>query len=290
MARYCVNCGSSLPENSIFCNICGKKQPTLPVSEKKIEPQNDPHVPSYVPSAYRENYVPEKSGPSRKWLIVLAVVIITFIGFLGSITNNEINSPQSSSQARFIVSGLSVTPDEVVVGESFVIGVTVSNTGGSQGTFPLNIRVNDVQISSQSIRLSPNKAETISVQYTASEYGEYEVEVGEKSETVLAVIHINVFELRAEYEENEVAADEKYEDKIIYVNGVIDNIGKDVLDTPYITLDDGTIINSVQCMFDKADESIVADLKMGQEVTVRGECAGEIIFGNILLRGSSIVD
>ena len=93
MARYCVNCGSSLPENSIFCNICGKKQPTLPVSEKKIEPQNDPHVPSYVPSAYRENYVPEKSGPSRKWLIVLAVVIITFIGFLSSSQTTPSPSP-----------------------------------------------------------------------------------------------------------------------------------------------------------------------------------------------------
>ena len=223
----------------------------------------------------------------------IAIAIFAILGIIGGLidpSNNGSGSSQSGSQARFAISGFAVTPNEIIMGDSFDITLTVSNTGGSQGTYPLNIRVNDVQISSQSIRLSPNKAETISVQYTASEYGEYEVEVGDKSETVLAVIHINVFELRAEYEENEVAADEKFEDKIIYVNGVIDNIGKDVLDTPYITLDDGTIINSVQCMFEKTDESIVADLKMGQEVTVRGECAGEIIFGNILLRGSSILD
>jgi len=290
MARFCISCGSSLTDNSNFCNICGTKQPTPPVSEKRTDPQNYPHVPSYVPPAYRENYVAQKSGPSSKTLIVLAIVIIITLGFFASLSNNDNGSAQSSSQARFVLNGFSVSPDEVIVGDSFQITVRIANTGGSQGTLSLKVLVNAVSISSQSITLSPNKAETLTFQHKTSEYGEYEVEVGDNTETVIAVLKLNAYELRAEYETNEVAADEKYEDKIIYVNGMIDNIGKDVLDNPYITLDDGTIINSVQCMFDKADESIVADLKMGQEVTIRGECAGEIIFGNILLRGSSIVD
>ena len=291
MARFCVNCGSSLPENSNFCNICGTKQPPLLVPEKRTEPKHRPDDPSYIPLAQeRARSQQEKTGVSSKWIIVFALIIVVFFGMMMSLNNNGKSSTQSSSQARFVLSEFSVTPDEVIMGDSFQITVRVSNTGGSQGTYSLKVLVNDVQISSQNIRLSPNKAETIKVQHKTIEYGEYEVEIGGNSETVLAVMKMSAYELRAEYKENEVAADEKYEDKIIYVEGIIKDIGKDVLDTAYITLDDGTIINSVQCMFKKADESIVAGLKKGQEVTVRGECEGEIIFGNILLRGSSILD
>ena len=291
MVRYCVNCGSSLPEKSNFCNICGTKQPILPISEKKTDPKRHPDAPSYVTLAQeRARSQQEKTGVSPKWIIILALIIVVFFGMLMNLNNNGTGSTQRSSQARFVLSGFSVTPDEVIVGDSFQITVTVSNTGGSQGTYTLKVLVNDVQISSQNIRLSPNKAETIKFQHTTSEYGEYTVEVGEKGETVLAVLKIGAEQLRAEYEENEVAADEKYEDKILYVNGVIDDIGKDILDTPYITLNDGTTFNSVQCMFKKADEPILAGLKKGQEITVRGKCEGKAIFGNILLRGSSIMD
>lgn len=213
MDKFCVKCGSLITENSRFCNICGAEQSSLPASEKSSE------RPVITPRARARN----------KWIVIGVFIILVVIG--GAINSgDEINnsSTQSSSQARFVLSGFSVTPDEVISGDSFQITVTVLNTGGNQGTYTLKVLVNDVQISSQSIRLSPNKAETIKFQHKTSEYGEYTVEVGEKSETVLAVLKIRAEQLRAEYEENEVAADEKYEDKILYVNSVIDDIGRDI--------------------------------------------------------------
>ena len=288
MARYCVNCGSSLPENSNFCNVCGTKQPILPVSEKRTGPKQRPDAPSYITLAQkRARSQQEKTGISSKWIIVFALTIVVFFGMMMSLNNNGKSSTQSSSQARFVLSGFSVSPEEVIVGDSFQITVRVSNTGGSQGTYPLIVLVNDVQISSQNIRLSPNKAETITFQHKTSEYGEYEVEIGGNSETVLAVLKINAYELRAEYEANEVAADEKYEDKIAYVEGVIDGFGKTIGDYPYIILDDGVYFVSVQCIFQKEHTSAIAALKEGQEVTIRGELSGKL--GNIFVRKSSII-
>ena len=262
-----------ITENSNFCNICGEEQLSLPASKKSIE------RPVITPSARSRN----------KWIVIGVFIILMVIG--GAINyGNEINnsSIQSSSQALFVLSGFSVTPDEVISGDSFQITVTVSNTGGSQGTYTLEVLVNDVQISSQNIRLSPNKAETIKFSHKTSEYGEYEVEVGEKSVTVLAVLKINAYELRAEYKANEVAADEKYEDKIAYVEGVIDGFGKTIADYPYITLDDGEYIVSVQCIFQKEHTSAIAALNEGQEVTIRGEISG--MLGNIFVRKSSIIN
>ena len=219
------------------------------------------------------------------------IIILGEMSILSESENNQNggSSSQSGSQARFVLSGFSVSPNEVIMGDSFQISVTVSNSGGSQGTYSLIVLVNDVQKSSQNIRLSPKNAETITFQHKTSEYGAYQVEIGGNSETVLAVHKITAYALSAEYEANEVAADEKYEDNILYVEGVIDTIGKDILDIPYITLEDGTTFGGVQFMFKKGDESIVAGLTKGQHVTVRGECEGEIIF-NIIFRGSSIID
>ena len=288
MTRYCVNCGSSLPEYSQFCNICGTKQPLLPISKKRTEPKHRPDDPSYNTLAQeRAISQQEKTGLSSKWIIAFAFIVILFFGMMMSLNNNGKSSTQSSSQARFVLSGFSVTPKEVIAGDSFQISVRVSNTGGSQGTYSLKVLVNELKISSQTIRLSPNKAETITFQHQTREYGDYEVEIGDYSETVLAVLKINAFELRAEYEANEVAADEKYEDKIAYVEGVIDGFGKTIADYPYITLDDGKYFVSVQCIFQKEHTSAVAALNEGQKVTIRGELSG--MLGNIFVRKSTIV-
>jgi len=38
------------------------------------------------------------------------------------------------------------------------------------------------------------------------------------------------------YDENEVAGDERFKDKVIVATGVVENISKDTVDTPYIAL------------------------------------------------------
>lgn len=90
-----------------------------------------------------------------------------------------------------------------------------------------------------------------------------------------------------EYRANEVAADEKYRDTVVCVTGIVDGIGKDILDTPYITLQADDHIWGVQCMFGEDQQAQLARLTRGQMVTVRGKCEGFLV--NVLLRGCRLV-
>ncbi len=103
-------------------------------------------------------------------------------------------------------------------------------------------------------------------------------------ETVSAIRLMNA------YKENEVAADSQYKGHLVEVHGTIDTIGKDILDTPYVSLkasynqyDFGT----VQCMFDKNSQSQLASLSKGTEITLHGRVSGKL--GNVIVRDCSIV-
>ena len=81
------------------------------------------------------------------------------------------------------------------------------------------------------------------------------------------------------YENNEVAADNKYKGEIVLISGTIEDIGKDILDKPYITLVTGNILFNVQCYFEKSNEGQFASLSKGQRVKVKGVVDGK--FGNV---------
>jgi len=90
--------------------------------------------------------------------------------------------------------------------------------------------------------------------------------------------------LVAEYEANEIAADRKYKGKMVQVSGIVESIGKDILDTMYVTLDSGQEfgITHVQCYFDNSAESYLSSLQKGRSVVITCRCDGK--FGNVLLK------
>lgn len=92
--------------------------------------------------------------------------------------------------------------------------------------------------------------------------------------------------LVAEYEDNEVAADNKYKDKKVTVTGKITSIAKDIADQPYVTLGTGNDLElaTVQCFF--KDDNILASLKKGQKITVTGTVEGK--FMNVMLKGCKV--
>jgi len=104
-----------------------------------------------------------------------------------------------------------------------------------------------------------------------------------------AVIEITAPQLYSAYKANQVAADAKYKGVVLNVRGIVDSIGKDILDTPYITLSSGGAyeIWGVQCMFSKEYEAELARLVKGQGVTVQGRCSGYLI--NVILRDCILV-
>ena len=94
-------------------------------------------------------------------------------------------------------------------------------------------------------------------------------------------------QLYSEYDSNEVAADAKYKGKVVIVSGTIQDIGKDVMDDAYIVIGGEGFLDGVQCMFTKGEQSSVARLSKGQQVTIKGEVEGKMI-GNVIIRKAGI--
>ncbi len=88
-------------------------------------------------------------------------------------------------------------------------------------------------------------------------------------------VTISASKLYKEYNENEIAADEKYKGKIIEVTGVIRDIGNDIMDNAYITLVGNEYFGDIQCYFN--EKSVVAKLSKGKRITVIGSCSGLMI-------------
>lgn len=86
-------------------------------------------------------------------------------------------------------------------------------------------------------------------------------------------------QLYGDYSANEVAADAKYKGKIVSVHGVVQQIGKDILDDAYIVIGGRGLLDGVQCTFTKDNQFSVAYLNKGQTVTVKGEARGKM--GNV---------
>lgn len=94
-------------------------------------------------------------------------------------------------------------------------------------------------------------------------------------------------DLVAFYEENEVKADNELKGKNVVVQGIIKEIGKDVLNDAYIILAGQDGINNVQVYIE--DEALVAELNKGSMITVEGECQGKVLL-NIIIKKAVILE
>lgn len=93
-------------------------------------------------------------------------------------------------------------------------------------------------------------------------------------------IQITAMHLISEYNANQVAADGKYKDRLLLTGGRITEIGTDILNDPYVTLEAG--LGGVQAMFPKDSARQLATLAKGQVVTMVCRNSGKLV--NILLR------
>ncbi|MFA8300352.1 MAG: hypothetical protein ACEPOV_09340 [Hyphomicrobiales bacterium] len=86
---------------------------------------------------------------------------------------------------------------------------------------------------------------------------------------------VSSIELIRKYDENELAADREYKDKILEVTGTLEKVDRGIGNYYLILEGDKYSYTGVQCFFDK--ENGLADLKAGQEVTVIGYCNGIVL-------------
>ncbi len=100
------------------------------------------------------------------------------------------------------------------------------------------------------------------------------------------VLTISAGELYSEYEANEISADSKYKGKTLEISGSVKNIGKDILDTPYVSLKTGNIIGTVQCMLKGSEAEKAGSLSEGQFVTMVGKNPSYLL--NVIMRSCVI--
>nr|WP_315220305.1 hypothetical protein [uncultured Flavobacterium sp.] len=93
-------------------------------------------------------------------------------------------------------------------------------------------------------------------------------------------------DLTQEYKANVVSADEKYKNKKIAITGRIGNIGKDVMNNPYISFR-GEFLEGVTCYFSDENNKIISKLNKGEQITIIGECKG-LTLTNVIIKDCKI--
>lgn len=84
-------------------------------------------------------------------------------------------------------------------------------------------------------------------------------------------------ELFSAFEANEDAANAQYLDKVVQVEGVIQDINQDENGQFSLTLESGSDMFGVICQFDEQSEHQTDHLKTGQKVTLKGICTGMLM-------------
>ena len=83
---------------------------------------------------------------------------------------------------------------------------------------------------------------------------------------------VELITLLGEYRDNELRADGRFKDRIVRVTGKVDDVKKDIVGDPYVTIGTGAMfeIPALQCMLSAASADTASHLRKGAKVTVTG--------------------
>ncbi|MEM2098883.1 MAG: CARDB domain-containing protein [Candidatus Bathyarchaeia archaeon] len=90
------------------------------------------------------------------------------------------NTGQLSAEveAEFTVSDLIISPAEAEIGENITISANVTNTGKTEGSYTLNLTINDVTVENQTLLLSSGDSKIVEFTYSQQVEGIYTAKIG----------------------------------------------------------------------------------------------------------------
>lgn len=107
------------------------------------------------------------------------------------------------------------------------------------------------------------------------------------NEPVIIISDINSF--LEEFDANEIRAEDKYEGKIVSVNGRVDSINEGVFG-PYLMLRESEYdFSGIDCTFNKEDQNEFIALSKDDYVTVNGKVSDYVI-GSVVLDDCTLAD
>jgi hypothetical protein len=93
----------------------------------------------------------------------------------------ETVGPTAPSPAAFIISNVSVSDDTVAPEENVTITIDVTNTGETEGTYTVVLRINGVVEDTQSITLEGGETGQVAFTISKDEVGDYAIDINGKS-------------------------------------------------------------------------------------------------------------
>jgi hypothetical protein len=113
----------------------------------------------------------------------------------------------------------------------------------------------------------------------------------ESAKDAKADLTVDAKDIIKDYKENEVAADEKYKNKIVQVSGVVNEIKKDFMDEIYVSVNTGKELEfeDVWVYFDGDATKKAKALKKGDKITVKGKVTGLMLM-SVQMKDSVFVE
>lgn len=273
----CQNCGTEFSGN--FCPTCGAQSQT-PTEQ------------------------PKKKSKTKKIILIVAILLV--VGLIGGISANLILSSDLQSAQTYIAEGNYAAAKEVLDkqlstnGSQSQIYVVYADYYLAQGDYLSALELLDKGINRCSSPTAlEEKAETINAEYadeinaalTARAEAEKQAEQQRQDETAQQTqsqetyVVVTAERLLADFEANEVNAEQIYKGKKLKITGTVETVAKDILDNTYVTLSSGQDFGwSVQCYFSDKDEiQKLAALQKGDTITVIGKYDDFLL--NVLVKG-----
>lgn len=122
---------------------------------------------------------------------------------------------------------------------------------------------------------------------TPSEAGYSPQQVENKTE--IHYIEVTADDIFSAFEDNEVAAEERFKGQLVKITGIVDDINsQSVLTSANILLkSDGMGFSCVQCNFNSENSKALAAVKKGESITIIGTCEGKS-FLNVIINACEL--
>lgn len=113
----------------------------------------------------------------------------------------------------------------------------------------------------------------------------------ESSDVAGLVQDVSISALLTAYEGNELKADAEYKGKMVRITGVVESVKKDVLDNPYLVIQEPgkeRLLPNVQCVLNPSAFNDAKQAELGRSVTIVGKVDGLMM--NVLLSDCALVE
>ncbi len=112
------------------------------------------------------------------WAVGLSLVVLMGISILNAGCSQTVPTASSSTPAAFQVSNLRIEPSEIKAGEKATVSAEVKNTGGSEGSYTAELKVNGITGGSQNLTIPSGASSGITFTVSKDTPGVYQVTLG----------------------------------------------------------------------------------------------------------------